>query len=103
VINVTGAEVILAALAAGGGDVAKAAVMDAYTGLRDLLKRRVGSQALDAGPETLRGELISSGADRDERILAAAQQVLAISRNVYLQEGKGVQVGDHNTQHNTFN
>ena len=97
----TGVEVILAALAAGGGDVAKAAAMDAYTGLRDLLRRRLGDRALEAVPEVLRGEIVESGADRDEQILAAARQVLALTTmNVY--DSKGVMIGDHNTQHNTF-
>ncbi|MFI5896696.1 RIP homotypic interaction motif-containing protein [Actinoplanes sp. NPDC051513] len=59
--------------------------------------------AIEAEPEVLRGQLIASGADRDEQILAAAQQVLALTRNVYIQDVKGVQIGDHNTQHNTFN
>ncbi|WP_433381008.1 RIP homotypic interaction motif-containing protein [Actinoplanes sp. CA-142083] len=103
----TGVEVVLAALAAGAGagsgDVAKAAMMDAYTGFRDLVKRRLGGRSIEAAsPEVLRGELIAAGVDRDEQILAAAHQVLALSRNVYVQDAKGVQIGDHNTQHNTF-
>jgi hypothetical protein len=100
---VTGVEVILAALAAGAGagsgDVAKEAMMDAYTGLRALLSRRLGGR--EGGPVSAE-ELIAAGADRDEQVLASARQVLALSRNVYVQDAKGVQIGDHNTQHNTF-
>lgn len=95
-----GVEVILAALAAGAGagsgDAAKAAVADAYTGLRDLLRRKLG------GRPVLEGELIAAGADRDEEVLAAARRVLEAAARYDLREAKGVQIGDHNTQHNTF-
>jgi hypothetical protein len=87
-------EVIAAALAAGAGaglqDTASAAVRDAYTGLKDLLKRRVGDQqaalALDAN-ETEPGvwqarigdALTVSGAADDEAVLAAARHLLALA------------------------
>ena len=103
VIKVADVELILAALAAGGGEVAKTAVMDAYTTLRDLLKRRLGDRPLEASSEVLRGELIESGADRDEEILAAARRVLEATTTINVHDSKGVQIGDHNTQHNTFN
>jgi hypothetical protein len=104
VIKVADVEVILAALAAGGGEVARTAVVDAYAGLRDLLRRRLGGdRALEASSEVLRGELIESGADRDEEILAAARRVLEATTTINVHDAKGVQIGDHNTQHNTFN
>lgn len=117
-------EVIAAALAAGAGagltDTASAAVRDAYAGLKVLLRRRVGDhdvQALDAD-ETEPGiwqarlgdALTDSGAVDDEQIMAAARQLLALADpalaakyQVDVHEAKGVQVGDHNSQTNTFN
>lgn len=89
-------EVITAALAAGAGaglkDTASAAVRDAYTGLKDLLKGRVSDRddqavrALDAD-ETEPGvwqarigdALTVSGAVRDEQVLAAARRLLALA------------------------
>jgi tetratricopeptide (TPR) repeat protein len=89
---VTGAEVILAALAVGAGagtsDVAETALMDAYTGLRDALRRRLAgrpqaARALEADETDpgawqarLGADLTDSGADRDEQVLAAAQRLL---------------------------
>jgi hypothetical protein len=124
---VNGVEVIVAALAAGAGagtsDVAKAAVTDAYTGLRGALRRRLtgrpqAEQALDA-EETdpnvwqahLGADLAEVGADHDEQVLAAARRLLDLvdpsgstggKYQIDVREAKGVQVGDHNTQHNTF-
>lgn len=134
-----GVELILAALAAGGAagvsDAAGSAVRDAYTGLRELLRRRLGQAPVpaerdpDAEPDPgadpgaavgtatptaadtwqvrLRGELTTSGADRDEDVLAAARTLLALLDTpgkyaVDAREAKGVQIGDHNTQTNTF-
>lgn len=120
-------ELIAAALAAGAGagltDTASAAVRDAYAGLKDLLKRRVGDhggqagRALDAD-ETEPGvwqarlgdALTTSGAVGDEQILAAARHLLTLTDpalaakyQVDAHAAKGVQVGDHNSQNNTFN
>jgi hypothetical protein len=120
-------ELITAALAAGAGaglkDSASTAVRDAYAGLRDLLRRRVGDhdeqavQALEAD-ETEPGvwqarigeALTTSGAADDEQVLAAARRLLAVADpalaakyQVDVREAKGVQVGDHNSQTNTFN
>ncbi|MFC7280015.1 hypothetical protein ACFQS1_39165 [Paractinoplanes rhizophilus] len=121
-------EVIAAALAAGAGagmkDTASAAVKDAYAGLKALLKARLGGhgddvvEALDADEtapgvwQTHLGEaLTESGAATDEQVVAAAQRLLRLTDpagsaagkyQVDLREAKGVQVGDHNTQHNTF-
>jgi hypothetical protein len=71
----TDLDLITAALAAGAGagvsDVAKAGVRDAYDALRALLRRR-----LTGGTGA---SLEGSGVDRDEEILAAARQVLALA------------------------
>jgi hypothetical protein len=126
---VTGVELIVAALAGGAAagvtDVTGDAIRDSYTELRESLRRRLASsgnqaaQALDA-ENTDSGEwqvrlgpdLIESGADRDEPILAAARELLAQVElaggrsggyQVDLSQAKGVQLGDNNTQHNTFN
>src|SRR5437762_11808649 len=123
----TEVELILAALAAGVGagtsDAAKAAVVDSYAALREALRNRLAGRAralrvLDAAqaePDVFQTELgpeiEESGADRDEEILAAARRLLALAdpdgtgagvRHVDARQAKGVQVGHHNTQHNTF-
>jgi len=124
---VSGVEVIVAALAAGAvagsSEVAKTAVVDAYTGLKDLLRRRLvgrpeAQQALE-GRETEPGRwravlgeaLTASGADADEQVLAAARRLLAVADpdgtrvgkyQVDASHARGVQVGDHNTQTNIF-
>ena len=90
----TGVEVIVAALAAGAvagsGEVAKSAVVAAYSGLRDVLRRRlVGRREAEqvlAGDETDPGvwrtrigaELVESGADLDEEVLTAAGHLLEL-------------------------
>ncbi|XVU24193.1 hypothetical protein ACQPZJ_44345 [Actinoplanes sp. CA-054009] len=121
-------EVITAALAAGAGagmkDTASATVKDAYAGLKALLKQHLGRhdeqavQALEAD-ETAPGvwqarigdALTGSGAAADGQVVAAAQRLLQLTDpagsaagkyQVDLRKAKGVQVGDHNTQHNTF-
>ncbi|XVV08562.1 hypothetical protein ACQP2X_27355 [Actinoplanes sp. CA-131856] len=115
-------EVIAAALAAGAGagltDATSAAVRDAYARLKELLKRRVGDDGVLEANETEPGfwqaqlgdALTASGAADDERILAAARQLLALADpasaakyRVDVREAKGVQVGDRNIQTNTFN
>ncbi len=123
----TGVELIAAALAAGATagvtGAASAAVQDTYAGLRDMLRRRLLSRhqaehALDAD-ETQPGvwqarlgrDLTEAGADRDEEVLAAAFTLLSLvdqagaasgRYRVDARQAKGVQIGDHNTQHNTF-
>jgi hypothetical protein len=123
----TGTEVIVAALAAGAvagsTEMARSAVTDAYTGFKNLLRGRLvgrdaAQQALDA-VETEPGrwrallgtDLAESGADDDERVLAAARGLLDLTDpegvragkyRVDVHDSKGVQVGDHNTQTNTF-
>lgn len=119
-------EMIAVALAAGAGagvkDTASLAVRDAYEGLKTLLKRRLtrpaAVAALDADEtepgvwEAQLGDaLTESGAADDEQVLAAARTLLELADptgalagkyQVDLREAKGVQVGDHNVQHNTF-
>jgi uncharacterized protein YmfQ (DUF2313 family) len=59
----------------------------------------------------LSAELVAVGADTDAQLIAAAQRVMALVDEsgsqsgkylVDLREAQGVQVGDHNTQTNTF-
>jgi hypothetical protein len=114
----------LAAGAAGGfKDTAGAAVVDAYRGLRELVRRRlVGRPAAETAlaehetaPEVwqvpLVAELTRAGAGADEAIISAAQRVMALVDQAGAQSGKysvdltgaqGVQVGDGNTQLNSF-
>jgi len=124
---VTGVEVVLAALAAGAGaglkGAATSAVTDAYASLRDRLGARLTGrtrvlQVLADPPsdeemlkDELQGALVASGAGQDQAVLAAALWLLALvdpqgsqagRYQVYAPGAKGVQVGDHNTQTNTF-
>lgn len=119
--------VIVTALAAGAGagvkDTVSQTVQDAYGGLRELVRRRVsgrpGADTVPLQPETapqgwqesLSAELAAVDAGSDQEIVAAAQRVLALVDQAGTQAGKyrvdaqgaqGVQVGDHNTQSNTF-
>jgi hypothetical protein len=123
----TGIELIVEALAAGvgagAGELAKGGVVAAHTALRDLLRRRFAGRpeaacALEADEtdpgawETRIGADISdSGADRDDDVLAAAIHLLRLvdpdgvrtgKYSVDAREARGVQVGDHNVQTNTF-
>jgi hypothetical protein len=116
----SGLELIAAALAAGASaglsNTATAAVQDAFNGLKQLLGRRLRGreQALEAA-ETEPGvwaallgeELTASGATADDEVIEAAERLLSLVRqqNTYqvdLRDAKGVQVGDHNVQHNRF-
>lgn len=118
---------IVTALAGGAAsalqDGASAAVKDAYARVKALLKTRFagrpdGELALarhEAAPQTweplLACELSAAGADRDADLVAAAQALMSLldqagSRSgkyvVSVRDAQGVQVGDHNTQTNTF-
>lgn len=118
---------IVAALTAGAAagltDTTAGAVKDAYAGLRDLVLRRfaghrVAQTALEEHEKSpqrcqaeLSAELVAVGADTDTQIIAAAQWVMAVVDEAGSASGKylvdlrgaqGVQVGDHNTQTNTF-
>jgi hypothetical protein len=111
---------VMSALAAGASaaltDTAGQAVKDAYTGLRDLLKRKLVDQPLareviekhEEAPEVwdkpVQQELGESGVAEDEEVLQAAQQVMeaadpegaqAGKYNVSISGGKGIVVGDN--------
>jgi len=118
---------ILTALAAGAAlgvkDTASAAVKDAYQGLKALVAkrfagRRHGELVLARYAETpdtwkgpLAAELTAADAGADADLVAAAQALMRLTDaagsragkyNVQMHGGQGVQVGDHNTQTNTF-
>jgi hypothetical protein len=91
----TGAELILAALAAGAGagtsDAAKTAVLDAYTGLLDAVRNRLAGrerarQVLDGARSEsgvwqteLALQLEESGAAFDDEVLTAARRLLVLA------------------------
>src|SRR5262245_26048162 len=121
---------IVAALVAGVSAGTTAAVTDAYGGLREVLRRRLASTGSDvtvldaAGAEDvvvpsdvvawrarLAEVLAAAGAGADAEAVAAARAVMAAADPagerqgryvVDLRDAKGVQVGDHNQQSNTF-
>jgi hypothetical protein len=118
---------IVAALAAGAvagaQNTATDAVKDAYAGLKELVRRRLsgrtsGEQALaqhDDKPQqasaVLEAELVAAGVSDDAAVVDAAQRLMALldptgarveKYAVDLPWAQGVQVGDHNTQTNTF-
>lgn len=118
---------ILTALAAGAAlgvkDTASAAVKDAYGSLKALVKRRVSGRPdgelvlarYEETPETwerpLAAELTAVKADTDPELLTAAEALMRLideagSRSgkyaVTVRDSQGVQIGDHNTQTNTF-
>jgi len=118
---------IVTALAAGASsalrDGASAAVKDAYARLKALVKRRFAARPKgelvlaehEAAPQTwqtpLAAELSAAGADGDADLVAAAQALMSLVDEAGSRAGKyavtvsdsqGVQVGDHNTQTNTF-
>jgi hypothetical protein len=112
-------ELIVTALgtgaAAGLTDTASAAVKDSYAGFKRLLRpwlRGDARRALEADAverDVLEAELIASGADADDEVLAAARRLLELADpagagkyRVTITESEGVQIGDHNTQTNTF-
>jgi hypothetical protein len=118
---------IVTALAVGAAsgfkESASAAVMDAYEGLKGLVRkhfagRRDGglvlaryAEAPKAWQGPLAAELAAVGADQDQDLVAAAQAVMKLVDEAGSRAGKyivdvrgsqGVQVGDGNTQHNAF-
>jgi hypothetical protein len=126
---------IVAALAAGVStgvqDLAADGIRNAYTTLRDLIKRRFADESsaesegvepttvLDAhakDPKTweapLAEALKSAGADGDRAIIEAATELLrqadpeGTSQGKYVVDARGaqgVQIGDHGTMRVTFN
>ncbi|MFC5034856.1 hypothetical protein ACQFX6_37815 [Streptomyces sp. DSM 41987] len=121
----SGVDLVMAALAAGASagltDTASSAVRDGYAGLREAVRRRLaagggdGARVLDAREvepgvweARLRERLAATGADQDAEILVAARLLLrdlgvAGANVVDARDAKGVQIGDNNTQTNTFN
>jgi hypothetical protein len=118
---------IVAALAAGAvagaENTATQAVKDAYGGLKAIIRRLVSGRASaetalerhEAQPQAWEGaltaELAEADAGADPDAVVAAQQVMRLldeagSRAgkyvVHIEGGQGVQVGDLNTQTNTF-
>jgi RIP homotypic interaction motif len=118
---------IVTALAAGAvlglRDTASAAVKDAYGSLKGLAGRRLAGrrdgelvlarheEAPEAWERPLAVELTAARAADDAALVAAAQALMRLvdetgSRAgkyaVQVQESQGVQIGDHNAQHNTF-
>ncbi|MBE9059079.1 hypothetical protein [Sphaerospermopsis sp. LEGE 08334] len=116
---------ILAALVAGATaavkDTAGQAVKDAYKGLKDLMKKKfegdpVAQVLVDAKPEQikdaevlLKNSITKAGVDKDDAIIKAAEEIMkkedpegASTGKYDLRGAKGVQVGNQNTQTNTF-
>jgi hypothetical protein len=117
------AAALVAGASAGLTDSARGAVQDLYASLREAVRRRLdrsavaGARVLDApdpDPEAWRSRLVGvltgSGVDEDEVVLAVARALLdevgearrAGRATVDARGSRGVQVGDGNTQHNTF-
>jgi hypothetical protein len=107
----------------GAGESATTAVKDAYIVLRTAVAARFAERHTSASllaehevdPDTYEQSLAETiqetGAAEDPRILGLAQALmrlmdqdgtLAGKYTVDVHLGKGVQVGDHGTQHNTF-
>lgn len=118
---------ILTALAAGSAlgrkGTTSSTVDEAYGTLRTLVRRRLserpgGDLVLarhDRSPETwerpLATELIAAGTAHDADLLAAAQALMSLvdedgfrsgKYTVHVRGAHGVQIGDHNLQHNDF-
>ena len=120
---------IVTALAAGAAsalqDGTAEAVKDAYARLKALVKKRFAGLGRakaeltlaehEAAPQTweapLGAELSAAGAEGDADLVAAAEALMRLvdeagSRSgkyaVTVRDSQGVQVGDHNTQTNTF-
>jgi hypothetical protein len=118
---------IVTALAAGAAtalqDGVSSAVKDAYARLTALVKKRFAGhpgrelvlarheQAPQVWDKPLAEELTATGAADDRDLTAAAQALMQLvdaagsaagKYQVVVHGSQGVQVGDHNTQHNTF-
>ena len=115
---------IIAALVAGATKAASDLVPDTYNILKTLIKRKFTGdpkaemvfEEHETDPETyeapLKKKLTETGADKDEEIIKTAQELLKQLKpqesasgkyNILFQgEVKGIQIGDGNTQTNTF-
>jgi hypothetical protein len=119
---------ILTALAAGAAsglqDSASSAMKSAYASLKALVKRHLSDRpagelalaeyesAPDAGERPLMALLEAAGADRNAELVKAAQALMSLADEAGSRAGKyavdvqgsqGVQIGEGNIQHNTFN
>ena len=104
-------------------DAASSVVTDAYNGLKALVRRKLAGrpkaelvlaeheQAPQVWERPLAEELAAAGADSDQDLAAAAQVLMKLvdeagsaagKYQVVVHGSQGVQVGDHNTQTNTF-
>jgi hypothetical protein len=118
---------IVGALAAGAlkgaGETATVAVKDAYTALKTAVASRFAERQVSAtvlaeyedDPDTyekpLAKKIQQTGAGQDPRIVELAQVLMRLmdqdgarsgKYTVDVRGAKGVQIGDHATQHNTF-
>jgi hypothetical protein len=104
-----------AGAASGAKDAAKTAVVDAYDGLKDLIRKRFGSESnvavavsdLEAKPDSkgrtqvLRKELDVARAGADTELVSVAQALLALVRSlpdgekhVQIATGQGIAIAD---------
>jgi hypothetical protein len=127
VVVVEPVSLIVGALAVCAGEAGKAAVSeavkDAYKSLKTAVRtclsgRASGEVALDRYVQlphqwagALEAELVDVGAAEDAGIVAAARRVMELADpqgyatgkyQVDVRGGQGVQLGDHNSQTNTF-
>jgi hypothetical protein len=114
---------LVAGVAKGASQSATAAVRDAYAALRSVLQRRLADRPAardaveqytadaDAWRGNLEVHLKQAGIAQDQDVIGAAAQVLRLTDpagasagkyTVNLSAAQGVQIGDHNTQANTF-
>ena len=104
-------------------DEARASVKASYARLRQVVRKQLGENSVSVSvlhkyeqtPEAwvapLQAELAEAGADSDPEVVAAAQELMALLDTPGTRAGKyvinvsgsqGVQIGDGNTQVNTF-
>jgi hypothetical protein len=114
---------LTAGVALGVKDTASTAVRDAYGTLKALLRKRLAcrqdgelalsryEQAPDTWAAPLTAELEAVGAGTDADLVESARALMELTDAKGAREGKytvqvsgglGVQVGDQNTQHNSF-
>lgn len=115
---------LTAGTALGLKDIAATEVQDAYASLWARVRKRLAGRPDGAmvlarhaeAPQTwdapLRAELAEAGAACDDALVAAATALLRLADDAGFRSGKytvdvrnseGVQVGDSNVQHNSFN
>ena len=115
------ATALAAGVALGVTDTASSAVRDAYTGLKDLVRRRLADRPgaelvlarYEQDPDRWRVPLMAelSQVGCDAGMVMAARRLMALADEGRARTGKytvdlrgaqGVQVGDHNKQDNVF-